>query len=243
MKNRLLIVFVALVALSCSKMEEVGSLRILGSNTEKNFFNETTDNQSVFLKKNEFHVLNSNFVSNLNLTKFNPDSLDIERIAGRTDSLLLLSKTGFKLFLKETNKTIQLKNFAFSTCDQMALVDSFVVVSQGKTACQPGLASKFSLFKINKFTELIYLNQYLSSAIIDLKVMNRRVFMLDADGFVSVYVIKNASELSKVTELNVNGGEFFRVVPKLNKVLVKTAKGMVQLNYTTNNKLEKINEL
>jgi hypothetical protein len=87
------------------------------------------------------------------------------------------------------------------------------------------------------------LNQYLSSAIIDLKVMNRRVFMLDADGFVSVYEIKNASELSKVTELNVNGGEFFRVVPKLNKVLVKTAKGMVQLNYTTNNKLEKINEL
>ena len=53
---------------SCSKMEEIGSLRILGSNTEANFFNETTDQQNVFLKKNELYFLNSNFVSNLNHT-------------------------------------------------------------------------------------------------------------------------------------------------------------------------------
>ena len=36
-------------------MEEIGSLRILGINTEANFFNETTDQQNVFLKKNELY--------------------------------------------------------------------------------------------------------------------------------------------------------------------------------------------
>ncbi|HLO43607.1 MAG TPA: hypothetical protein VK175_04685 [Leadbetterella sp.] len=242
MKNKLLIILVALVALSCSKMEEVGSLRILGSNTEKNFFNETTDNQNVFLKKKEFHVLNSNFVSNLNLTKFNPDSLDIERIAGRSDSLLLLSKTGLKLFLKETNKTIQLKNFGFSTCDQMALVDSFVVVSQGKTACQPDIATKFSLFKINKFTELVYLNQYLSASIIDLKVMKRKIFMLDSEGFLSAFEVKNGNEISKITEVNVPGAEFIRIIPNLSKVLVKTDKKVIQFGFKAN-KFEKVNEI
>jgi hypothetical protein len=41
----------------------------------------------------------------------------------------------------------------------------------------------------------------------------------------------------------VPGGAFMRVVPGLKRVLVKTTKGMVQLNYTASNKLEKINEL
>jgi hypothetical protein len=117
------------------------------------------------------------------------------------------------------------------------------VVSQGKTVCQPGLATKYSLFKINKFTELVYINQYLSESIIDLKVMNRKIFMLDASGLLAVYEIKNGSELSKVTEFSVAGGEFIRVVPSLNRILVKTFKGMVQLSYGSNNKLEKINEI
>jgi hypothetical protein len=179
----------------------------------------------------------------LNLNKFTADSLDIERIAGSSDSLLILSKTGLKAYFTKTNKTVQLKNFAFSTCDQMALLDSFVVVSQGKSVCQPVLASKYSLFKINKFTELVYLNQYLSDVIIDLKVMNRKIFMLDASGVLSVYEVKNGSELSKRTEFLVATGEFIRVVPNLNRILVKTAKGMVQLSYNANNKLEKLNEL
>jgi hypothetical protein len=240
---RLLIILICFAFVSCSKMEEIGSLRILGSNTEQNFFNETNNNQNVFLKKNEIHFLNNSFVSNLNLTKFTADSLDIERIAGSSDSLLLMSKTGLKVYFTKTNKTVQLKNYAFSTCDQIALLDSFVVVSQGKTACQPGLATKYSLFKINKFTELVYLNQYLSSPIIDLKVMNRKILMLDSDGILSVYEVKNGSELSKITEFAVSTGEFLRVIPKLNRILVKKAKGMVQLNYSSSNKLEKINEI
>jgi hypothetical protein len=240
---RYLIILVCFCLISCSKIEEIGSLRILGSNTEQNFFNETTNNQNVFLKKNEMQFLNNSSVSNLNLNKFTADSLDIERIAGSSDSLLLLSKTGLKAYFTKTNKTVQLKNYAFSTCDQMALVDSFVVVSQGKTVCQPGIASKYSLFKINKFTELVYLNQYLSESIIDLKVMNRKIFMLDAGGVLAVFEIKNGSELSKITEFSVATGEFMRVVPSLNRILVKTAKGMVQLGYGTNNKLEKINEI
>ncbi len=241
MKYLIIIVFFALV--SCSKVEEIGSLRILGSNTEQNFFNETTNNQNVFLKKNEIHFLNNSSVSNLNLIKFTADSLDIERIAGSSDSLLLLSKTGLKAYFTKTNKTVQLKNYAFSTCDQMALLDSFVVVSQGRSACQPGLASKYSLFKINKFTELVYLNQYLSESIIDLKVMNRKIFMLDAGGVLAVFQVKNGSELSKITEFSVATGEFMRIVPSLNRILVKTSKGMVQLSYNANNKLEKLNEL
>ncbi|MBP8156504.1 MAG: hypothetical protein KAX81_05705 [Leadbetterella sp.] len=241
MRYLIILVFFALV--SCSKVEEIGSLRILGSNTEQNFFNETTNNQNVFLKKNEMHFLNNSFVSNLNLSKFTADSLDIERIAGSSDSLLLLNKTGLKVYFTKTNKTVQLKNYAFSICDQIALLDSFVVVSQGKTVCQPGLATKYSLFKINKFTELVYLNQYLSESIIDLKVMNRKIFMLDASGLLAVYEIKNGSELSKITEFSVTTGEFIRVVPSLNRILVKTFKGMVQLSYSSNNKLEKINEI
>lgn len=243
MSTRYFIVLAFFALISCSKMEEVGSLRILGSNTEQNFFNETTDNLNVFLKKNEMHFLNSNLVSNLNLVKYTADSLDIERIAGSSDSLLLMSKTGLKAYFPKVNKTVQLKNYAFSTCDQMALVDSFVVVSQGKTACQPGLATKYSLFKINKSTELLYLNQYLSGAILDLKVMNRKIFMLDSDGVLGVFEVKNASELSKIAETTVPGGSFMRVVPALKRVLVKTTKGMVQLNYTASNKLEKLNEL
>ena len=238
-----LIIIVSFALVSCSKVEDIGSLRILGSNTEQNFFNETTNNQNVFLKKNEIHFLNDNSVSNLSLSKFRADSLDIERIAGSSDSLLLLSKTGLKAYFTKINKTVQLKNYAFSTCDQMALLDSFVVVSQGKSACQPDLASKYSLFKINKFTELVYLNQYLSESIIDLKVMNRKIFMLDAGGILGVYEIKNGSELSKLTEFSVTAGQFIRLVPSLNRVLVKTAKGMVQLSYSSNNKLEKINEI
>ena len=236
------IVFVFFGLISCSKMEEIGSLRILGSNTEQNFFNETTDNLNVFLKKNEMHFLNDNFVSNLNLTKFNADSLDIERIAGSSDSLLLLSKTGLKAFFKASNKTVQLKNYAFSTCDQMALVDSFVVVSQGKTACQPDMATKFSLFKINKFTELVYLNQYLSASIIDLKVMNRKSFMLDSEGFLSAFEVKNGNEISKITEVNVPGAEFIRIIPNLSKVLVKTDKKVIQFRFKAN-KFEKVNEI
>jgi hypothetical protein len=243
MSLRYLIVLASFAMISCSKIEEVGSLRILGSNTEQNFFNETTDNLHVFLKKNEMHFLNSNLVSNLNLVKYTADSLDIERIAGSSDSLLLMSKTGIKAYFPKVNKIVQLKNYAFSTCDQMALLDSFVVVSQGKTACQPGLATKYSLFKINKFTELIYLNQYTSGAILDLKVMNRKIFMLDSDGVLGVFEIKNGSELAKIAEIMVPGGAFMRVVPGLKRVLVKTTKGMVQLNYTASNKLEKINEL
>ena len=177
------------------------------------------------------------------MVKYTADSLDIERIAGSSDSLLLMSKTGIKAYFPKVNKIVQLKNYAFSTCDQMALLDSFVVVSQGKTACQPGLATKYSLFKINKFTELIYLNQYTSGAILDLKVMNRKIFMLDSDGVLGVFEIKNGSELAKIAEIMVPGGAFMRVVPGLKRVLVKTTKGMVQLNYTASNKLEKINEL
>jgi len=241
MKYLIILFFFALV--SCSKVEDIGSLRILGSNTEQNFFNETTNNQNVFLKKNEIHFLNDNSISNLNLSKFTADSLDIERIAGSSDSLLLLSKTGLKAYFTKTNKTVQLKNYAFSTCDQMALLDSFVVVSQGKSACQPDLASKYSLFKINKFTELVYLNQYLSESIIDIKVMNRKIFMLDAGGILGVFEIKNGSELSKVAEFSVSNGQFIRVVPSLNRILVKTAKSMIQLSYNSNNKLEKINEI
>jgi hypothetical protein len=73
--------------------------------------------------------------------------------------------------------------------------------------------------------------------------MNRKIFMLDSDGVLGVFEVKNASELAKIAETTVSGGAFMRVVPGLKRVLVKTTKGMVQLNYTASNKLKKINEL
>ena len=235
--------FMLLGLMSCSNVEEIGSLRIIGSNTEQNYFNETVDNQILFLKKNEMYFLNDNFVSNLNLNKFSADSMDIERVAGTSDSLLLLSKTGLKLYLTKTKKTIALKNYGFSICDKMALVDSFVVVSQGKSVCQPNIASKFLLFKINKSSELVALNQYVSGPIVDLQIRNKKIFFLDSSGNLAVFEINASNELNKLSEFPILGAEFMRVIPASNKVLVKTKNGLVQLKMGLNNKFEKINEL
>lgn len=228
---------------SCSKMEEIGSLRILGSNTEANFFNETTDQQNVFLKKNELYFLNSNFVSNLNLTKYSADSVEIESIAGNSDTLLLMTKTGLQAFFPQIKKTTQLKNYNFSICDKMAILDSFVVVSNGMTPCQPNTASKVFLFKINGSTELLYLNDFSSDPIIDVKVLNRKIVMLSNSGSLGVYEIKNGEELVRLSEKTIEKAEFFRVFPNSNKILVKSATGISQFKVLPDFSLEKINEI
>ncbi|MCP9770270.1 hypothetical protein EGI22_20385 [Lacihabitans sp. LS3-19] len=224
-------------------MEEIGSLRILGSNTEVNFFNETTDQQNVFLKKNELYFLNSNFVSNLNLTKYSADSVEIESIAGNSDTLLLMTKTGLQIYFPQIKKTNQLKNYNFSICDKMAILDSFVVVSNGNTNCQPNIVSKVFLFKINAATELLYLNDFQSDPIIDTKVLNRKIVMLSSSGSLGVYEIKNGEELVRRSEKTIEKAEFFRVFPNSNKILVKSPSGISQFKVLPDFSLEKINEI
>ena len=240
---RWIITLLVFVSMACSKMEEIGSVRILGSNTEDNFFNETTDDKMLFLKKNEMYLLDNSFVSNLSLSKLALDSIDIERVAGDSDTLLLMTKIGLSAYFSKTHKRVSLKNYNFSFCDKMALIDSMIVVVQGKTDCQPGISPKYSLLKLNKKTELEFIKQYSSSdQIIDIKVISKNVLMLSASGL-GIYEIKNAGEISKISEIAIANSEFMRVIPSLNKVLVKTNKGMVQLKVLANNSLEKINEL
>ena len=231
------------VFFSCSKMDEVGSLRILGSNTEVNFFNETTDQQNVLLKKDEISFLNSNFVSNLNLTKYSADSVEIESIAGNSDTLLLMTKTGLRVYFPKLNKTTLLKNYDFSICDKIAILDSFVVLANGKTPCQPNIISKVFLFKINKATALGYLDDFQTEPIIDLKILKRKILMLTNSGSLGVFEIKDGEELIRLSETKIEKAEFFRVFPNSNKILVKSKSGISQFKVLPDFTLKKINEI
>jgi hypothetical protein len=66
--------------------------------------------------------------------------------------------------------------------------------------------------------------------------------MLDSEGFLSALEVKNGNEISKITEVNVPGAEFIRIIPNLSKVLVKTDKKVIQFGFKAN-KFEKVNEI
>jgi hypothetical protein len=228
---------------SCSKMEEVGSLRILGSNTEVNFFNETTDQQNVFLKKDEMYFLNPNFVSNFNLTKYSVDSAEIESISGNSDTLLLMTKTGLRVYFPKINKSTLLKNYGFSICDKIAILDSFVVLANGETPCQPNTNAKVFIFKINEATALSYLNDFQTEPIVDLKIFKRKIIMLTSSGSLGIFEIQNGEELVRLSETKIEKAEFFRVFPNSNKILLKSKSGIIQFKVLPDFSLKKINEI
>jgi len=73
------VLILTLVITACSEVEKIGSLRILGSNTEVENFSETEDGQKIILSKNTIKLLADEFIMNLNLQTLKLDSVDIEK--------------------------------------------------------------------------------------------------------------------------------------------------------------------
>jgi hypothetical protein len=228
MKNTVLFLFFLGVVFGCSKdTEEVGTLRIIGSNTSFNAFANTTDGEPLLLTKNQYYFLSDPNVANLNLKASVPDSTDMERVFGKRDSLVVLTKNGFVAHFG--NKKTTLKNYDFTICDQAALIDSFLVVAKGGTECLPSLGPRMGLYVIDKKGQLSFLTELAADKIVDIQVLEKKIFTLTAAGALKVYEVK-ANKIEPVSEYQASKITSFNIMHKVRKIVAKTQIGWVQLS-------------
>ncbi|MBK6978845.1 MAG: hypothetical protein IPH28_18590 [Cytophagaceae bacterium] len=145
------VLILILIITACSEVEKIGSLRILGSNTEVENFSETEDGQKIILSKNSINFLADEFITNLNMQTLKMDSADIEKVAGNADTLVYLSSKGLGAIFPGNNiKTKYFSSTAISICDQIALIDSVILVAGGGSECLPNLEPGIKFFTIDK---------------------------------------------------------------------------------------------
>ena len=238
-----LYIFSFFTLISCSKKEEIGSLRILGSNTEYNHFQESSNGQTIFLSKNAVNFLNKSKVSDLSLEKITSDSLEIENISGNRDTLLLQIKDGFAVFFNKTKSITKLKNFGFTICDKAVMVDSFLVVARGGNTCQMNAPSRLDLFLLNKKNNLITIGDFNSDKIIKMFEFQKKIICLTSEGIIQIFKLENGNSIKKVSEFVEAGTTDFRLISEARKLLLKTKKGVMQLKINADYTLKKVNEI
>jgi hypothetical protein len=240
MKN--LIITLACVSLfACSKVEEVASVRIVGSNTELHDFKELNDGSSVFFTKKKINFLNNSTVSNLSLKTINLDSVEIENLSGTAESLVLQTNAGLVSFKNGTLK--KLKNFDFSVCDQIAVVDTFVVVTQTSGGCNSLGNNTASVFSLGKSNDLIYLSQINFDAILKIEVIKNKLIMQLQNGDLKVFEITKDGSLSQLSELSGIGVEDFKIIRSKNKLMILAKNKYLQYKINADYTFQKLNEI
>lgn len=240
MKN-LIIILACFSLFACSKVEEVASVRIVGSNTELHDFKELNDGSSVFFTKKKVNFLNNSTVSNLSLKTINLDSVEIENLSGTAESLVLLTNAGLVSYKNGTLK--KLKNFDFSVCDQIAVVDTFVVVTQSSGGCNSLGNNTASVFSLGKSNDLIYLSQINFDAILKIEVIKNILIMQLQNGDLKVFEITNDGSLSQLSELTGIGVEDFKIIRSKNKLMLLAKNKYLQYKINADYTFQKLNEI
>jgi hypothetical protein len=240
MKN-LIIILACFSLFACSKVEEVASVRIVGSNTELNDFKELNDGSSVFFTKKKVNFLNNSTVSNLSLKTINLDSVEIENLSGSAESLVLQTNAGLVSYKNGTLK--KLKNFDFSVCDQIAVVDTFVVVTQTSGGCNSLGNNTASVFSLGKSNDLIYLSQINFDAIVKIEVIKNKLIMQLQNGDLKVFEITKDGSLSQLSELSGIGVEDFKIIRSKNKLMILAKNKYLQYKINADFTFQKLNEI
>lgn len=240
MKN-LIIILACFSLFACSKVEEVASVRIVGSNTELHDFKELNDGSSVFFTKKKVNFLNNSTVSNLSLKTINLDSVEIENLSGTAESLVLQTNAGLVSYKNGTLK--KLKNFDFSVCDQIAVVDTFVVVTQSSGGCNSLGNNTASVFSLGKSNDLIYLSQINFDAILKIEVIKNILIMQLQNGDLKVFEITNDGSLSQLSELTGIGVEDFKIIRSKNKLMLLAKNKYLQYKINADYTFQKLNEI
>jgi hypothetical protein len=240
MKN-LIIILACFSLFACSKVEEVASVRIVGSNTELNDFKELNDGSSVFFTKKKVNFLNNSTVSNLSLKTINLDSVEIENLSGTAESLVLQTNAGLVSYKNGTLK--KLKNFDFSVCDQIAVVDTFVVVTQTSGGCNSLGNNTASVFSLGKSNDLIYLSQINFDAILKIEVIKNKLIMQLQNGDLKVFEITKDGSLSQLSELRGIEVEDFKIIRSKNKLMILAKNKYLQYKINADYTFQKLNEI
>jgi hypothetical protein len=240
MKN-ILIILACFSLFACSKVEEVASVRIVGSNTELHDFKELNDGSSVFFTKKKINFLNNSTVSNLSLKTINLDSVEIENLSGTAESLVLQTNAGLVSYKNGTLK--KLKNFDFSVCDQIAVVDTFVVVTQTSGGCNSLGNNTASVFSLGKSNDLIYLSQINFDAILKIEVIKNKLIMQLQNGDLKVFEITKDGSLSQLSELSGIGVEDFKIIRSKNKLMILAKNKYLQYKINADYTFQKLNEI
>lgn len=240
MKN-LIIILACFSLFACSKVEEVASVRIVGSNTELHDFKELNDGSSVFFTKKKVNFLNNSTVSNLSLKTINLDSVEIENLSGTAESSVLQTNAGLVSYKNGTLK--KLKNFDFSVCDQIAVVDTFVVVTQSSGGCNSLGNNTASVFSLGKSNDLIYLSQINFDAILKIEVIKNILIMQLQNGDLKVFEITNDGSLSQLSELTGIGVEDFKIIRSKNKLMLLAKNKYLQYKINADYTFQKLNEI
>lgn len=240
MKN-ILITLACFSLFACSKVEEVASVRIVGSNTELHDFKELNDGSSVFFTKKKINFLNNSTVSNLSLKTINLDSVEIENLSGTAESLVLQTNAGLVSYKNGTLK--KLKNFDISVCDQIALVDTFVVVTQTSGGCNSLGNNTASVFSLGKSNDLIYLSQINFDAILKIEVIKNKLIMQQQNGDLKVFEITKDGSLSQLSELSGIGVEDFKIIRSKNKLMILAKNKYLQYKINADYSFQKLNEI
>jgi hypothetical protein len=240
MKN-LIIILACFSLFACSKVEEVASVRIVGSNTELNDFKELNDGSSVFFTKKKVNFLNNSTVSNLSLKTINLDSVEIENLSGTAESLVLQTNAGLVSYKNGTLK--KLKNFDFSVCDQIAVLDTFVVVTQTSGGCNSLGNNTASVFSLGKSNDLIYLSQINFDAILKIEVIKNKLIMQLQNGDLKVFEITKDGSLSQLSELRGIEVEDFKIIRSKNKLMILAKNKYLQYKINADYTFQKLNEI
>ena len=238
------VLILILIITACSEVEKIGSLRILGSNTEVENFSETEDGQKIILSKNSINLLADEFITNLNMQTLKMDSADIEKVAGNADTLVYLSSKGLGAIFPGNNiKTKYYASTAISICDQIALIDSVILVAGGGSECLPNLEPGIKFFTIDKNKDIKLRKSAGFEKVIDIKSMQRFLISLSADGKLTVNRLNPDHTLTQTSESNIPDAKHIRIIPKMNKFLVRTPTSVWQFELSDQGILKKINQI
>jgi hypothetical protein len=186
-------------------------------------------------------ILNNSTVSNLSLKTINLDSVEIENLSGSAESLVLQTNAGLVSYKNGTLK--KLKNFDFSVCDQIAVVDTFVVVTQTSGGCNSLGNNTASVFSLGKSNDLIYLSQINFDAIVKIEVIKNKLIMQLQNGDLKVFEITKDGSLSQLSELSGIGVEDFKIIRSKNKLMILAKNKYLQYKINADFTFQKLNEI
>lgn len=235
---RLLILFFTLcVVWGCSKSEDVNSLRITGSNTNYNHFTESEDGNYLLLEKNELRILDASNPSSLILKDYGFDSLEIERVTGNSDTLLLQTKKHIVTFDAVNKKAIESKIPETSICDMLAKVGNFMIVATGNTECGSNTQPALSLYSLKDLNDIKLVASIQTGVPVDLETYQNTVFLTEKSGTVKVFSLSGSGITLKHEYPDARAVEL-RVFPAQKRLLIRNNTGMAQYEISGNTELK-----
>jgi hypothetical protein len=244
--NILTVLFISHILISCGSDSNLNPVRQVASNSSLDQIKAIDDTTYLISQKNSLKIVFKSKIANLRTNEIYVDSIEVEKANKFGNKLFVQSKNELNIYeFTAGNQAIVKKSTIqkINICNMFVAIDTLVFINQGSEECGLNKSSKnMFVYSSNPNSKFFQMSDFQLEDPIDMKIYEKYIWVLEKSGQLKGLSFNATGNLKIETTIPVNGLSM-EIFPSQKKLLIRTAKGLVQYQFVNGLQIIKLSEI